>query len=103
MIAVVNNAQSMTGTTPQRTVLYLRVSDPSQVRTDYDPEGLSIPTQRKICKTKAKQLGIQVIGEYVELGRSGTNTTNRPEFRKMMTPSASRRTSSTSSSTSSPA
>lgn len=74
----------MTETTPQRAVLYLRVSDPSQVRTDYDPEGLSIPTQRKICKAKAKQLGIQVVGEYVELGRSGTNTTNRPEFRKMM-------------------
>ena len=74
----------MTDTSLPRAVLYLRVSDPSQARTDYDPEGLSIPTQHKICKAKAKQLGIQIIDEYVELGRSGTNATNRPEFRKMM-------------------
>lgn len=72
-------------TTPRRTgVLYLRVSDPSQVRTDYDPEGLSIPTQRKICTAKAEQLGIQILDEYVELGRSGTNTAGRPEFRSML-------------------
>lgn len=68
----------------KRAVLYLRVSDPSQVRTDYDPEGLSIPTQRKICHTKAKQMSIEIIDEYVELGRSGTNTLGRPEFRAMM-------------------
>lgn len=68
----------------KRGVLYLRVSDPSQVHTDYDPEGLSIPTQRKICVAKADQLGIEVVDEYVELGRSGTNTTGRPRFRAMM-------------------
>ena len=38
-------------------VLYLRVSTPSQVKTDYDPEGISIPAQRKACLRKAAQLG----------------------------------------------
>jgi hypothetical protein len=27
----------------KRAVVYLRVSTPSQVNTDYDPEGISIP------------------------------------------------------------
>jgi len=69
---------------PKTAVLYLRVSTASQVNTDYDPEGLSIPTQRKICLAKAKQLGITIVDEYVELGRSGTKTVNRPEFQAML-------------------
>ena len=69
---------------PKTAVLYLRVSTASQVNTDYDPEGLSIPTQRKICLAKAKQLGITIVDKYVELGRSGTKTVNRPEFQAML-------------------
>ena len=42
-------------TTPKgRVVIYLRVSSKSQVDTDYDPEGLSIPAQREICTRKAE-------------------------------------------------
>ena len=33
-------------------VLYLRVSTTSQVQTDYDPEGISIPAQRLACRSK---------------------------------------------------
>ena len=35
-------------------VLYLRVSTASQVQTDYDPEGISIPAQRLACQRKAE-------------------------------------------------
>ena len=42
-------------------VLYLRVSTPSQVNTDYDPEGISIPAQRQACLRKAAQLGVEVV------------------------------------------
>jgi len=56
----------------------------SQVETDYDPEGLSIKAQRDICRNKALSLGLAVIGEYVELGRSGTNVQGRPEYQAMM-------------------
>lgn len=65
-------------------VLYLRVSSMSQVETGYDPEGLSIKAQRDICRNKAESLGLAVIGEYVELGRSGTNVQGRPEYQGMM-------------------
>jgi hypothetical protein len=34
-------------------VLYLRVSTVSQVQTDYDPEGISIPAQRVACEVRS--------------------------------------------------
>jgi site-specific DNA recombinase len=46
---------------PARAVLYLRVSTPSQVKTDYDPEGISIPAQREACQHKAAQMGVEVV------------------------------------------
>ncbi|WP_156926045.1 hypothetical protein [Glycomyces arizonensis] len=52
-----------------RAVLYLRVSDPKQVNTDYDPEDNSIPAQRKACAALAADLGLTVVDEYVEPGR----------------------------------
>jgi hypothetical protein len=65
-------------------VLYLRVSSVGQVRTDYDPEGLSIPAQRQACLRKAEQMGVEVIAEYVEPGRSATTIAKRPVFQQMM-------------------
>lgn len=67
-----------------RAVLYLRVSSKSQVDTDYDPEGLSIPAQRSICQRKAELLGLTIVDEYVEPGRSATTVQNRPEYQAMM-------------------
>ena len=68
----------------KRAVLYLRVSSPSQVNTDYDPEGISIPAQRLACQRKAAQIGAEVIDEYVEPGRSGTQMDKRPSFQSML-------------------
>ena len=68
----------------KRAVLYLRVSSVSQVNTDYDPEGLSIPAQRRSCEAKAKQLGIEIVGEFVEPGRSATSMDKRVEFQAML-------------------
>jgi DNA invertase Pin-like site-specific DNA recombinase len=67
-----------------RAVLYLRVSDPKQVHTDYDPEGNSIPAQRKACEALAKELGLDVVDEYVEPGRSAKSIDRRPQFQAMM-------------------
>jgi len=67
----------------KRAVLYLRVSTPSQVNTDYDPEGISIPAQRVACLRKADQLGAHVIDEYIEPGRSATRMDQRPAFQSM--------------------
>ena len=67
-----------------RAVLYLRVSTTSQVKTDYDPEGLSIPAQRESCLRKAADMGVSVIDEYVEPGRSATSMDKRPAFQAML-------------------
>jgi DNA invertase Pin-like site-specific DNA recombinase len=64
--------------------MYLRVSTVSQVTTDYDPEGISIPAQRAACQRKAEQLGIEIVEEYVEPGRSGTSMKSRPAFQSML-------------------
>ncbi|MCZ4538444.1 recombinase family protein [Gordonia terrae] len=67
-----------------RAVLYLRVSSAGQVHTDYDPEGISIPAQRAACIRKADQLGLSIVGEYVEPGKSATEMTKRVSFQQML-------------------
>ena len=42
-------------------VLHRRVSTVSQVQTDYDPEGISIPAQRVACQRMASQMGLTVV------------------------------------------
>ncbi len=68
----------------KRALVYLRVSTPSQVNTDYDPEGISIPAQREACDRKAAELGIEILDEYVEPGRSATSMDKRPVFQAML-------------------
>jgi len=60
------------------------VSTPSQVKTDYDPEGISIPAQRESCLRKAAQLGVQVVEEYIEPGKTATSMDKRPAFQAML-------------------
>lgn len=67
-----------------RAVVYLRVSSTGQVNTDYDPEGNSIPAQRVACLRKAEQLGLTVVDEYVEPGKSATEMTKRAAFQQML-------------------
>lgn len=70
----------------KRAVLYLRVSSKRQMDTDadFDPDGNSIDTQRKWATQKAKELGVVVVGEYVEPGNSAQTIEKRPVFREMM-------------------
>jgi site-specific DNA recombinase len=78
---MVRTAEGLKG----RAVLYLRVSSSGQVKTDYDPEGISIPAQREVCERKAHALGLEVVGEYVEPGRSATSMDKRIAFQDMLT------------------
>ncbi|MBN9630369.1 MAG: recombinase family protein [Actinobacteria bacterium] len=68
----------------KRAVIYLRVSTPSQVNTDYDPEGISLPAQRKACYRKADQLGVTIVDEYIEPGKSAREMTKRVAFQQML-------------------
>lgn len=66
-----------------RAVVYLRVSSAGQVKRDYDPQGISLPTQRDACHRKAEQLGLTIVDEYVEPGRSATEMSKRAAFQRM--------------------
>ncbi len=54
-------------------VIYLRVSSTGQL-TGHNPEGYSIEAQRQACERYAASLGARIVREYVEPGRTGTNT-----------------------------
>ena len=68
----------------KRAVIYLRVSTPSQVKTDYNPEGISLPAQRDACELKASSLGTDLVREFVEPGRTATSIDKRPVFQEML-------------------
>ncbi|MCA1705376.1 MAG: hypothetical protein LC808_19815 [Actinobacteria bacterium] len=53
------SARVASGARPKRALLYLRVSTPGQVNTDYNPEGISIPAQRE-AQTSGNELKITV-------------------------------------------
>jgi site-specific DNA recombinase len=65
-------------------VIYLRVSTPSQVNTDYNPEGISLPAQRERCEPKCAELGADIVRVFVEPGRSATSIDKRPVFQEML-------------------
>src|SRR6266566_3475174 len=68
----------------KRSVLYLRVSTPGQVHTDYNPEGISIPAQREAGQHKAASLDAEIVKEFVEPGRTATSIEKRPAFQEML-------------------
>ncbi len=68
----------------KRAVVYLRVSTPGQVHTDYNPEGISIPAQREAGEHKATSLDADVVEEFVEPGRTATSIEKRPRFQEML-------------------
>ena len=68
----------------RRAIIYLRVSSPSQVKTDYNPEGISLPAQRDACEFKCASLGTAVAHEFIEPGRSATTIDKRIVFQEMM-------------------
>lgn len=65
-------------------LLYLRVSTQRQLRTDFGPEGLSIPAQRAACTQTAEREGITVAEEYIEPGRSGKSIAGRPILKQVL-------------------
>ncbi|WP_437770364.1 recombinase family protein [Arthrobacter sp. KNU40] len=62
---------------------YIRVPTRDQAERDGHEEGFSIPAQREAIQRKAESLGAFVTKEFVERGRTGTNT-NRPALQKML-------------------
>lgn len=68
----------------KKAVIYLRVGTPSQVNTDYNPEGISLPAQRAACDPKCEELKADIVREFLEPGRSATSIDKRPVFQEML-------------------
>ncbi len=69
----------MTGATA---VIYLRVSSASQI-TGRDADGLSIKAQREACLKKARDLGVEVVEQYVDKAESARSS-RRPALQQML-------------------
>lgn len=54
----------------KRAAIYLRVSTPRQARKNNEAEGYSIPQQREYCQRRARELGAEVVQEYIDAGES---------------------------------
>jgi site-specific DNA recombinase len=65
-------------------VSYLRVSSLGQVETDFDPEGISLPAQRKAIAARAKELGAIIVSEFTDPGKSAKSIEHRDAFREMI-------------------
>ncbi len=72
------------GADRKKAAILLRVSSPGQVRTDYDPEGLSLPAQRTACERKAEAVNADPVLEYIEPGVSGGDLVKRKVFKQMI-------------------
>lgn len=68
----------------KRAVSYLRVSSTGQADKDYDPEGFSLPAQRRGCESKAETLDSMIVEEFLERGESAKSRTRRPALRAML-------------------
>lgn len=66
-----------------KAVIYLRVSTMRQATKGGEAEGYSIPAQRAACHQKAKDLGLDVVEEFVDAGQSARSA-DRPELHAML-------------------
>lgn len=64
-------------------VAYYRVSTSEQANTSFDEDGFSIQAQRDYCQRKAAELGVQLVDEYVDRGKSA-RTTDRPALQALL-------------------
>jgi DNA invertase Pin-like site-specific DNA recombinase len=71
--------------TQLRAVIYLRVSDRSQVERDDTEEGYSIPAQREACMQLIREQGWSLADEYCDRGESASKDDDaRPQFNAML-------------------
>jgi site-specific DNA recombinase len=81
---VARGTDSADAPAPKKAGTYLRVSTASQVNTDYNPEGISLPFQRGQCELKSVELGAYVAREFLDPGSSATSIDKREVFQEMI-------------------
>src|SRR6476469_2488510 len=63
---------------------YLRVSTKGQVETEFDPAGMSLPTQSRLCAEKARQKSLTILDELIDPGVSGTSIEKRKSYQELL-------------------
>jgi site-specific DNA recombinase len=72
-----------TATAPVKALIYLRVSTARRATKNGEAEGYSIPAQREACPRKARELGAEVIEEFVDAGASARSA-DRAKLQQML-------------------
>lgn len=67
----------------KQALIYLRVSTNEQANRGSEPDGFSIPAQRRACLRIAKDLGVTAHTEFVDRGESA-RTAQRPGLKTLM-------------------
>ena len=65
-------------------LVYLRVSDQGQVTTEFDPEGMSLPAQRRKCVERAKDTKRVLVDELIDAGISATSIDQRESYKALL-------------------
>lgn len=81
-----SRAEAQDQARPRRALAYMRVSSQRQMGTarDIDEDGNSIATQREFVERKARELGADIVHEFVEPGTSAQTIAKRLVFREML-------------------
>jgi site-specific DNA recombinase len=77
------SSRSAASTISSYGLAYYRVSTSDQANTSFDEDGFSIQAQREYCQRKAAEMGVELLGEYVDRGKSA-RTADRPELQAML-------------------
>ncbi len=77
------SSATLTSTAPVKALIYLRVSTARQATKNGEAEGYSIPAQREACLRKARELGAEVIEEFVDAGASARSA-DRKQLQAML-------------------
>jgi DNA invertase Pin-like site-specific DNA recombinase len=79
-----NLARPAAPTTSPYGLAYYRVSTSRQAKPSFDEDGFSIQAQREYCQRKASELGVQLVDEYTDRGKSA-RTADRPALQAKLT------------------
>ena len=75
-------AEPMT-TASVKALIYLRVSTAKQATKNGEAEGYSIPAQREACLRRARELGAEVVDEFIDAGASARSA-DRAYLQRML-------------------
>lgn len=67
----------------KQALVYLRVSTTDQANHGTEPDGFSIPAQRRACQLRARSLDAKVLAEFLDRGETGRNS-KRPGLQALL-------------------